>query len=101
MSGLGSDVGFDVFDGFGKDGVLFHLLLHLLDGVEDGGVIPVVKLLADVVQGEVGHVPDQVHGHLPRHHGVTDALLAPDDIHLNGVMLADIGQDVLGGGGRW
>lgn len=47
------DVGTDVLDDLVGLRVGFALLLHPVDGVEDGGVIPVVELLADVLQGEL------------------------------------------------
>ena len=51
------DVGADVLDDFVGLRVGFALFFHPVDRVEDGGVIPVVELLADVLQGEFGHVP--------------------------------------------
>lgn len=53
----GVDVGLQLLDGLRERGVLFHFLLHLLDGVDDGGVVPVEEP-ADVVLGETGHAPD-------------------------------------------
>ena len=72
-------------------------LLHLLDGVEDGGVV-LVQLLADVRGGEVGQFPDQVNGHLP---GLCGALVfqrTPKDGFVDGVELADLRDDQIGGG---
>ena len=34
---FGVDIGLDFLDRLGKRGVLFHFLLHLLDGIEHGG----------------------------------------------------------------
>ena len=45
----GCDIGFKLLDHLGKGRVFFHLLLHLADGVDDGGVIPVAEELSDVV----------------------------------------------------
>ena len=65
-SALGVDIGFDLLDFFGIGGVLLHLVLHSLNGVENGGVVPVVKDLSDVHHGEVCHGADEIHGDLPR-----------------------------------
>ena len=48
-SALGIDVGFDLLDGLREGGFLLHLLLYLLDGIEDRRVVTVVKDLADIV----------------------------------------------------
>lgn len=47
---LGVDVGGDLLHRLGEGGVFLHPLLHLLQGVEDGGVVSAAKLLADVHQ---------------------------------------------------
>ena len=49
-SAFGVDVGLDLLDPLGEGGVLLHLLFHLLDGIQNRGVVPVVKDLADVIQ---------------------------------------------------
>ena len=38
--------------------------MHLADGIQGGGVIP-VELLADVREGQIGQLADQIHGNLP------------------------------------
>lgn len=55
---FGVDIGLDLFHHFSEGGVLFHLLFDLLNGVEDRGVIPVVKDLADLIQTEIRHGTD-------------------------------------------
>src|SRR5699024_188839 len=91
-SALGIDVRFDLFHRLGKGCVFLHLLLNLLDGIENRGVVPVVKKLADLIQAEVRHGSDQVHGNLPGGYGVPDPLLSPDDGFLQTVELADVIQ---------
>ena len=80
--GLRSLGGVDVCDDglhrFGEGGVLFHLFLHLLDGVEDGGVVPVVELLADLFERQVGHAADLIHGDLAGQGDVLGLALAPE-----------------------
>ena len=61
-------------------------------------MVAVVKLLADIVQTQVRHAADEVHGDLPGGHGVPHPLLAPDDGFLQVVVLADVLQNGLGGG---
>ena len=92
------DIGLDLLHRLGKGWLLFHLFLHLLDGVEDGGVVPVVEDLADVIQGEVCHGADQVHGNLAGLYRVPDALLSADNGFLQTVIFADVFQNGFGRG---
>ena len=66
--------------------------------MDDGGVVPVAELPADVVEREVGHGADQVHGDLPGQDGVPVALLAPEDGLVQVIVLADVVDDGGGGG---
>ena len=60
----GVDIGDDGFHRLREGGVGLHLLFHLFDGVEDGGVVPAAKFQSRFAQGEAGHPADQVHGDL-------------------------------------
>ncbi|CAN4028013.1 terminase small subunit, partial [Dysosmobacter welbionis] len=92
---LGVDIRLDLLHHFGKRSVLLHLLFDLLDGVEDGGVVPVVKDLADLIQTEIRHGADQVHGNLPGGDRVPHPLLAPDHGLVQTVIFGDILKDGL------
>ena len=59
---LAADVGGDLLDPLGELGIGLHLLFHLVQGVEDGGVVTVAELLADAVQRRGVHPPDEIHG---------------------------------------
>ena len=61
-------------------GLSFAMLFDALDGVEHGGVVPALKLPADLLQGEVGHAADLVHGDLPGQGDVLGAALSPKGI---------------------
>ena len=56
-------------------------------------MVPVAELLADVVEGEVGHPADQIHGGLPGLHQVPLPALAPDLLLVHVVIAADILDD--------
>ena len=47
---LGVDISGDLLHRLGEGGLFLHPLLHLLQGVEDGGVVSAAELLADVHQ---------------------------------------------------
>ena len=69
-----------------------------IDRVEDGGVIPVVELLADVLQGEFGHVPGEIDGDVPGPAGGLGPALAPDGVGVDVVEFAHLFNDDLRGG---
>lgn len=48
-----------------KASALFHQIRDLLIGIHNRGVVPVAKKLPDFRKGQVGLLPDQVHGNLP------------------------------------
>ena len=48
-----------------KASALFHQVGDLLIGIHNRGVVPVSKQLADLRKGQVGLLPDQIHGNLP------------------------------------
>ena len=54
----------DVPDDLGELGLLFHHLLHPVDGVEDGGVVTAAELLADLRQRKLGPLTNNIHGHV-------------------------------------
>ena len=56
---------------------LFQLLLDLLYGVQDGGMI-LGKFHTDVRQAEIGELSDQVHGDLPGFHHIFRPLRATE-----------------------
>ena len=66
--------------------------------MEDGGVVPVVEFLADLLQGEVGHPADLVHGDLPGQRDVLGPALAPEGGRLDIVEFADLVDDDVCGG---
>ena len=72
------DVGGDVLDDLRLLRVVFGQILDPLDGVEHGGVVPALELLADLLQRQVGHPADEVHGDLPGQGGVLGAALPPE-----------------------
>lgn len=43
----------------------FHQLADFLVGIHHGGVVPVAEKLPNFWQREAGHLPAEVHGHLP------------------------------------
>lgn len=47
--------------------IVLHVLLDLLTGVDDRGVIASAEFLADVWQRGFGQVPAEEHGNLSRH----------------------------------
>ena len=59
------DVLDDVFHRFFEAAVLFHVLFHLLDGVDHRGMVPPAELFPDGGHGHLGDLPDDVHGDLP------------------------------------
>ena len=61
-------------------------------------MVPVVKLLADVFQGELGHVPGEVDGDVPGPAGGLGPALAPDGGGVDVVELAHLFDDDFGGG---
>ena len=87
------DVGGDVFDDLRLFRVHLDEVLNAFDGVEDGGVVPVVEFLADLLQGEVGHPADLVHGDLPGQGGVLGAALPPEGVGVDVVELAHLVDD--------
>ena len=52
---------------------LFHKVRDLLVGIHNRGVVAVAKKLANFRKGQVGLLPDQIHGNLP---GLGHGLLA-------------------------
>ena len=65
MSKAGVNIGCDVPDVVLQIGIaVLQGHLYLADGIQGGGVIP-VELLADVRQGQIGQLADQIHGNLP------------------------------------
>ena len=92
------DVRADVLDDLVGLRVGLALLFDPLDGVQDGGVVPVVELLADVFQGELRHVPGEIDGDVPGPAGGLGPPLPPDGIGVDVVELADLLDDDLGGG---
>ena len=87
------DVGGDLLDLFGVGRIGAHLFLHLIQRVKHRGVIPVAELLADVVEGEVCHPADQIHGRLPGFHQVPLAALSPDLLLIHVIIPADVLDD--------
>ena len=61
-------------------------------------MIPVVELLADVLQGEFGHVPGEIDGDVPGPAGGLGPALAPDGVGVDVVELAHLFNDDLRGG---
>ena len=49
VSVAGCDVGFDLLDGLCESGAFFHLAFDLLDGVDDGAVVPSAEVFSDLV----------------------------------------------------
>ena len=94
----GIDVGGNILDGFGESGVFADPLLYLVDGVDDGAVIPVAEFPADVGQGHVADFPDEIHGHLPASNGISVPLLASNGFLVDAVIFADLPDDDVGGG---
>ena len=76
---------------------VFQGNFHLADGIENGGMVP-GEFLADIGQGQIGQLPDQVHGHLPGFGGALILQSAPKDGFIHAVELADLGDDQAGGG---
>ena len=94
----GVDVGVDVLDDLGNLRVGFGQLLDSVNGVHDGGVVAAFELLADLLEGEVGHAADLVHGDLPGQGGVLGAALPPEGVGVNVVKFAHlVDDDVLRG----
>ena len=56
------------------------------------------EFLADVRQGQVGQIANQVHGHLPGLGGAPVFQGAPEHVLLDGVELGHLGDDQGGGG---
>ena len=73
------DVGLDVPDVLRCLPVLLDQTLHLLQGVDDGGVIPVSEFISDFRKRGTCQFPAQIHGDLPR---VRDILFPPGGIHV-------------------
>ena len=92
------DVRADVLDDLVGLRVGLALLFDPLDGVQDGGVVPVVELFADVFQGELGHVPGEIDGDVPGPAGGLGPPLPPDGVGVDVVEFADLLDDDLGGG---
>lgn len=90
------DIGLDLFHRLRKGRVLFHLLFDLLQGVEHGGMVPVIKYLADFHHRQVGHAADQVTWRSGRAaNSVLHPLLSADDLFFNAVILADVIQNIV------
>ena len=58
------DIFNDIVDDFLLVAVFFHCFFNLLDGVDDGGVVPSTKFLPDGGKGHLGDLPHDVNGHL-------------------------------------
>ena len=56
------------------------------------------EFLADIGEGQIGQLADQVHGHLPGFGDALALLAAPQDGFVDGVELADLADDQTGGG---
>ena len=91
-------IGGDVLDDLRLLRVVLHQVLDALDGVEHGGVVPAVELLADLLQRQVGHAADEIHGDLAGQGDVLGPALAPEGGGLEVVVLADLVDDHVGGG---
>ena len=74
----GIDIACNIPDRGGGLLVCPHHALDLLGGGQDGGVVAVAVVSADVRQGEVGQRPAQVHGDVPGHGDILAAALALD-----------------------
>ena len=93
MSKAGVNIGRDVPDVVLQIGIiLLQGHLHLSDGIQRSGVIP-VKFLADVRQGQIGQLADQIHGNLPGFGSALVFLSAPEDGFLHIVELADLADN--------
>ena len=53
--------------------VVAHFFRDFFAGMDDCGMIPAAKGLANARQGKIGHLPAQIHGVLP---GQGDLLIA-------------------------
>ena len=60
-----ADVFDDVLNGFLIDRIVLHVFFHLLDGVNDGGVVPPTEFLTDGRHRHLGDLPHDVNGDLP------------------------------------
>ena len=58
---LGVDVDRDLLDRLVEDGIGFHLLFNLLERVENGRMVALAKLAANVGRGEIRHAAHEVH----------------------------------------
>ena len=61
-------------------------------------MVPVVELLADLLERQVGHAPDLIHGDLAGQGDVLGPALAPEGGRLDVVELAHLVNDHVGGG---
>ena len=78
----GVDVGTDVADLGGHGGVRLDKVLYFSYGGEDSGVIPVFKLLADLLQREIGQRAHEIHGNLASFGRKLGSVLAADLLFL-------------------
>ena len=74
---------------------VLQLHLHLPDGVQHRGVIP-VELPSNVGQTQIGQLPDQIHRNLPSLGSALVLLAAPEHNLVNGVELANLADDQTG-----
>ena len=56
-------------------------------------MVAAFELLADLLEGEVGHAADLVHGDLPGQGGVLGAALPPEGVGVNVVKFAHLVDD--------
>ena len=88
----GCDVGGDVADNAGHIRVAVHHVFNFPDGAERGGVIA-SELFADVVERQIGKLPHQIHGNLPRHGRVFGTVVSLQVFRLQRIILRRFADD--------
>lgn len=61
-------------------------------------MIPIFKFTANLFEGEIGHFPDQVHGHLAGEGRILGPPLSPQSAVVDVVEVAHLFDDDVGGG---
>ena len=94
-----ADLLLENLDGALKGVVAFQLFFDLVDPVDNGGMILVAKLFANILERIVGHMAAKVHGDLPRVSDIPAAFGAADILGRNIKMLRhDVDNAIHGDG---
>lgn len=95
-----ADILNDILHGLSEKGIVFHLFFYLVEGVDDGGVIPSAKFLPNRSHGHLCDLPDHVDRHLSRFGDIGISFVGFDITGGDGIGARDLIDDFFNGDGH-